>query len=125
MEKVKSNKKDSKINWSNVYEQCNHHKYSRINNILYQSKIKSNFKNFVKCNKVVLLVSIILVLLLLFYTFRSNLLLVLYSVLFFAVMFLIILYYSTYTLTLAKSKLELNINFKKYDILLENLVNVY
>ncbi len=116
---------DLKTNWSNIYTECNHHKYSKIINILYQAKIKSNFKNFIKSNKVILLFSTIIVLMLLFYTFRTDLLLVLYSVLFFFAMFLIILYYSTYTLTLAKTKLELNINFKKYNILLEDLVNVY
>lgn len=113
------------IKWNDIYSKCQHNKYSQITNILKTATLKSNFLSFLKEYKISISIWIIAILAILFYTFRSNLMLVLYSSLLLIILFILALYNSTYDLHLKKEKLELSINFQKYTINYKDLVNIY
>lgn len=117
--------KTKKLRWKDVYSKSNHNKYSRITNISKEFTINSNYKNFFKSNGISIAIVLIILCALLFYTFRNNLMLVVYTTGFLILLFCIMLYHNTYKLKLKNDEIELNINFQKYEISYNNLINIY
>lgn len=113
------------IKWKDVYETSNHNKYCQITKVLRKCTIKSNIKNFLQNYGKILLVLVILLTILLAYTFKTNLMIVLYSMILLFFMFLMAVFYSTYKISLEEDKLIAKINLQDIIIPYKQLNNIY
>lgn len=111
--------------WKEIYKECNSNKYCQITNVLRKYTIKSDVKNFMQSYGKISLIFAIIILILLCYTFRSNLIVVLYSSILLFFMFLMMILYSTYTISLQEDKLTIKINFQEIIISYDKLENIY
>lgn len=123
--KKKTNKDKNKDNWKYIYATCNHNKYSQLTNIMGKSEVKSNIKNFLANYKAIVITVSLIFLALFIYAFRNNPKIILCCVGFMFLLFILIMYSSTYKLTLDESKLTIHMRFQNTIINTNDLANIY
>lgn len=108
-----------------IYNKVNHNKYSRITQITGKSELKSNYRNFIFNYKYLIIVLVVILLCLLIYTFRSNPILILYSLGLLLLLLIFSIYNCTYKLKMDEKSLSLQVNFQKTEIITSDLINIY
>ncbi|MBR3324675.1 MAG: hypothetical protein IKG14_01320 [Clostridia bacterium] len=113
------------MNWKEIYNKCNHKKYSIITNIEQPVMIKSNISNFLDKYKWYLLIGTIIIITALLITLKFNIKLII-GCLGIAVFLLIsLIYYNTFKLIIKDDKLKINIMFKEITLKKDDLLTVY
>ena len=118
-------KKTNSNNWKEIYKVCNHNKYSQLTNVQGKSEVKSNFKNLLKNYKLTIILSLIFLIAIFAYAFRNNPIVILYCIGFVLLLLILMIYSSTYKLTLDEKNLTLNMNFQITKIATDDLANIY
>ncbi len=118
-------KKINQNSWKEIYKKCNHNMYSQLTNVQGKTEIKSNIKNLFLNYKMVIIVSFAVLLAIFIYAFRNNPIAILYSIGFIFLIFIFMIYSSTFTLKLDENKLTLKMNFQTSNIPTNDLANIY
>lgn len=119
------NNKSNKLKFAEVYNKCNHNKYSEITEIKGKSELKSNCKNFFKNYGMIILIITLICLGIFIYTFRNNPISILYCFGIIILLFLLSLYNSTYKITLNDKELSIYSNLQKETIDSSRIINIY
>ncbi len=119
------NKKSKKLSMKEIYNKCNHDKYTQITEIKGRSEVKSNYKNFIINYKIPMLIIFLILLALFIYIFRNNPILILYCFGIILLFFIFAIYNCTYKLRLNEKTLDLQINFQRTQIKTDDLVTIY
>ena len=107
------------------YSKCNTKLYSQIVEIKDNPKLHSNFKLFLKDNKIGIIIFVIIFLALCLYSFKLNIGIVFTAILMLFILVFGMIYYNTYTIEGKDEKLICNIDFKKMKIEYKDLINIY
>ncbi len=121
----KKKKKSNKLKFAEVYDKCNHNKYSKITEIKEKVDLKSNCQNLFKNYGVIILIMTLICLAVFIYTFRNNPISILYCFGIIILLFILSLYNSTYKITLSDKELIIFSNLQKEKIDIANLINIY
>ena len=121
----KSNKKNSKLTWKEVYKKCNHNKISQVTNVLRTIQIKSNMGNLLKSYGKVIIISFIVILAFLIATFWNNLTILICAIFLLLAICLFAIIYGTYYIKLEEDGVKFKINFEENSIPYSKLIGIY
>ena len=93
--KLNLNKKN-KLTWKEVYQKCNHSRFSQVTNVLKTAEIKSNFRNLLKNYGKIILIVLLVILIFLIATFWTNLNILLCALLLLFALCIFAIVYGTY-----------------------------
>ena len=122
---TKSNKKNSKLTWKEVYKKCNHNKISQVTNVLRTIQIKSNMGNLLKSYGKVIIISFIVILAFLIATFWNNLTILICAIFLLLAICLFAIIYGTYYIKLEEDGVKFKINFEENSIPYNKLIGIY
>ena len=122
--KLNLNKKN-KLTWKEVYQKCNHSRFSQVTNVLKTAEIKSNFRNLLKNYGKIILIAFIVIMVFLIATFWNNLTILLYAVLLLFALCTFAIIYGTYYVKLEEDGVRFKINFQENKIPYNKLIGIY
>ena len=122
---TKSNKKNSKLTWKEVYKKCNHNKISQVTNVLRTIQIKSNMGNLLKSYGKIIIISFIVILAFLIATFWNNLTILICAIFLLLAICLFSIIYGTYYIKLEEDGVKFKINFEENSIPYNKLIGIY
>ena len=122
--KLNLNKKN-KLTWKEVYQKCNHSRFSQVTNVLNTAEIKSNFRNLLKNYGKIILIAFIVIMVFLIATFWNNLTILLYAVLLLFALCTFAIIYGTYYVKLEEDGVRFKINFQENKIPYNKLIGIY
>lgn len=113
------------MKWKDIYNKCNNKLYCQITDITGTPTLHSNFKVFLKNNKLKMLFIGIIFLVLLFYTYKLNFATIGVALIIALILIFGLIYNNTYTIEAKKDKLNCNVDFNKMTINYSDLINIY
>lgn len=113
------------MKWKDIYNKCNNKLYCQITNIEGKTSLHSNFKVFVKNNKIKLIIFTIAFFTLLLYAYKLNFVTIGVAIILTLILIFGLIYNNTYTIETKKDKLLCNVDFNKMTIKYSDLLNVY
>ena len=122
--KLNLNKKN-KLTWKEVYQKCNHSRFSQVTNVLKTAEIESNFRNLLKNYGKIILIAFIVIMVFLIATFWNNLTILLYAVLLLFALCTFAIIYGTYYVKLEEDGVRFKINFLENKIPYNKLIGIY
>ena len=124
MEKTKKGQK-SKLTWKNVYQKCNHSRFTQVRNVLETAKIRSNIRNLLKNYGKIILITFIVIMIFLIATFWNNLTILFYAVRLPIALGIFAIIYGTYYINLEEDGVKFKINFQENKIPYNKLIGIY
>ena len=122
--KLNLNKKN-KLTWKEVYQKCNHSRFSQVTNVLKTAEIESNFRNLLKNYGKIIFIAFIVIMVFLIATFWNNLTILLYAVLLLFALCTFAIIYGTYYVKLEEDGVRFKINFQENKIPYNKLIGIY
>lgn len=113
------------MNWKEVYEKCNHKKYSLITNIKQPARILSTFSIFLEKYKWGMLIGIVLSILVIIVNFHFDIKIILGFIAMITFLTIALIYYNTFKIEVKNDELVLNIMFREITLKKEDLLTIY
>ena len=123
--KKNKNKKSNKLTFKEVYQKCNHMKYSQVTNVLRTAKISSNLGNLLKDYGLIILISFMVILVVFIITFWNNLNILFCALILMFALFIFAIIYGTYYIKLEEDGVKFKINFVENNIPYNKLIGIY
>lgn len=117
--------KSNKLTLKNVYQKCNHCRFSQVTNVLRTAKIKSNFSNLLKNYGKIFLITFIVILIILIITFWNNISILLCALLLLIALCAFSIIYGSYYIKLEEDGVKFKINFEENSIPYNKLIGIY
>lgn len=118
------NKKE-KLTWKNIYQKCNHSRFSQVTNVLETAKVKSNVGNLIKSHGKIILLIFLAILLFMGVTFWNNINILFYAMLLVVALCILAIIYGTYYINLEEKGIKFKINFQENMIPYNKLIGIY
>lgn len=118
------NKKE-KLTWKNIYQKCNHSRFSQVTNVLETAKVKSNVGNLIKSHGKMILLIFLAILLFMGVTFWNNINILFYAMLLVVALCILAIIYGTYYINLEEKGIKFKINFQENMIPYNKLIGIY
>lgn len=113
------------MTWKEVYEKSNHSEYTNLIDIKQPAVLIGNYKKFFKSYKYVILFICILFLILLFLVFKTNVKAIFASIVIILFFISTFIYYNYLKISIKSDKMKINIELKKYEIDINNLITIF